>query len=159
MRNRSAPPASVTPVLSYPDVAAAVEWLTHTFGFVEHLRIGDHRAQLGFGDGALIVADESQSRRAPTSDGDTHSVMSGSTMSTTTTRGSAPRVRTSSAPRRRMRTASASTPSSTPPGIDGPSHSPSPTWAQRHGVEPPSPRGERLIETHTCRDEGVASCR
>jgi uncharacterized glyoxalase superfamily protein PhnB len=75
MRNRSAPPASVTPVLSYPDVAAAVEWLTHTFGFVEHVRIGDHRAQLGYGDGALIVADESQDRRAPASDGHTHSVM------------------------------------------------------------------------------------
>ena len=75
MRNRSAPPASVTPVLSYPDVAAAVGWLTHTFGFVEHVRIGDHRAQLGFGDGALIVADAGQGRRAPTSDGVTHSVM------------------------------------------------------------------------------------
>ena len=25
------------------------------FGFVEHVRIGDHRAQLGFGDGALVV--------------------------------------------------------------------------------------------------------
>jgi uncharacterized glyoxalase superfamily protein PhnB len=64
----------VTPVLSYPDVAAAVEWLTHTFGFVEHVRIGDHRAQLGFGDGAVIVADGSQGRRAPGSDGVTHSV-------------------------------------------------------------------------------------
>jgi uncharacterized glyoxalase superfamily protein PhnB len=75
MRNRSAPSASVTPVLSYPDVAAAVEWLTRTFGFVEHVRIGEHRAQLGFGDGALIVADESQGRRAPAGDGHTHSVM------------------------------------------------------------------------------------
>lgn len=75
MRNRSAPPTSVTPVLSYPDVAAAVEWLTRTFGFVEHVRIGDHRAQLGFGDGALVVADTGQGRRAPASDGVTHSVM------------------------------------------------------------------------------------
>lgn len=75
MRNRSAPPASVTPVLSYPNVAAAVEWLTQTFGFVEHVRIGDHRAQLGFGDGAVIVADVGQGRSAPAEDGDTHSVM------------------------------------------------------------------------------------
>jgi uncharacterized glyoxalase superfamily protein PhnB len=75
MRNRSAPPVSVTPVLSYPDVVAAVEWLTRMFGFVEHVRIGDHRAQLGFGDGALVVADESQGRRAPAADGDTHSIM------------------------------------------------------------------------------------
>ena len=75
MSNRSAPPASVTPVLTYPDVTAAVTWLTHTFGFVEHVRIGDHRAQLGFRDGALIVADEGTRRRAPASDGETHSVM------------------------------------------------------------------------------------
>jgi len=75
MRNRSAPPASVTPVLTYLNVAAAVEWLTQTFGFVEHVRIGDHRAQLGFGDGALIVADRSQGRSAPAEGGDTHSVM------------------------------------------------------------------------------------
>src|SRR3954451_8534523 len=75
MRNRSAPPPSVTPVLSYPDVGAAVDWLTNPFGFVEHVRIGDHRAQLGFGDGALIVADESHGRRAPDSDAVTASVM------------------------------------------------------------------------------------
>jgi uncharacterized glyoxalase superfamily protein PhnB len=75
-RNRSAPPAAVTPVLSYPDVAAAVTWLTRTFGFVEHVRIGDHRAQLGFGGGALIVADTAYGRRALASeDGVTHSVM------------------------------------------------------------------------------------
>ena len=75
MRNRSAPPTSVTPVLSYPNVAAAVDWLTRTFGFVEHVRISDHRAQLGFGDGSLIVADVSQGRSAPTPASDTHSIM------------------------------------------------------------------------------------
>ena len=74
-RNRSAPPVSVTPVLSYPDVGEAVDWLTRTFGFVEHIRIGDHRAQLGFGDGALIVADATHGRRPPDMDGVTHSVM------------------------------------------------------------------------------------
>ena len=65
MRNRSAPPASVTPVLTYPNVAAAVDWLTRTFGFVEHVRISDHRAQLGFGDGVAIVADVSQGPKRP----------------------------------------------------------------------------------------------
>jgi uncharacterized glyoxalase superfamily protein PhnB len=55
----------VTPVLSYPDVAAAVEWLTNAFGFIEHVRIGDHRAQLGYGSGALVVADATHGRRAP----------------------------------------------------------------------------------------------
>jgi hypothetical protein len=44
-------------VLIYPDVREAVAWLS-AFGFVERVRIGDnHRAQLRFGDGALIVAD------------------------------------------------------------------------------------------------------
>jgi hypothetical protein len=47
-RNRSAPPASVTPILTYPEVGEAVAWLSRVFGFVEHVRIGDHRAQLGF---------------------------------------------------------------------------------------------------------------
>jgi uncharacterized glyoxalase superfamily protein PhnB len=57
--NRSAPSASVTPVLSYPDVPAAVDWLTAALGFRVRVRIGeDHRAQLQFGeDGAVVVAD------------------------------------------------------------------------------------------------------
>jgi uncharacterized glyoxalase superfamily protein PhnB len=74
-RNRSAPPVSVTPVLTYPDVAAAVEWLCGVLAFVEHVRIGDHRAQLGFGDGAVIVADASHGRGVPTAEDATHSVM------------------------------------------------------------------------------------
>jgi uncharacterized glyoxalase superfamily protein PhnB len=75
-RNRSAPPCSVVMVLTYPDVADAVDWLTRVFGFVEHVRIGDHRAQLGFGDGAVIVADASHGRRVPGADDtSTHSVM------------------------------------------------------------------------------------
>jgi len=53
--NRSMPSCTVIPVLSYPDVRAAVTWLCHAFGFVERLRIGDHRAQLSFGDGAVVV--------------------------------------------------------------------------------------------------------
>ena len=74
-RNRSAPPVSVTPVLTYPDVGEAVAWLCRVFGFVEHVRIGDHRAQLGFRDGALIVADDGYGRRSPDDAGVTHSVM------------------------------------------------------------------------------------
>ncbi len=43
--NRSVPPVSVVPMLVYPDVRAAVAWLTEVFGFVERTRIGaDHRA-------------------------------------------------------------------------------------------------------------------
>lgn len=55
--NRSMPPATVIPELAYRDVGAAVEWLCTAFGFVERLRIAEHRAQLCFGDGAVIVVD------------------------------------------------------------------------------------------------------
>ncbi|MDB5367399.1 MAG: Glyoxalase/bleomycin resistance protein/dioxygenase [Rhodospirillales bacterium] len=54
-RNRSMPDAAVIPVLAYPDVAAAVAFLCEAFGFVERLRIGDHRAQLSRGSGAVVV--------------------------------------------------------------------------------------------------------
>lgn len=59
LTNRSAPPVTVTPVLIYPDVRAAVAWLQSAFGFEERVRVGEgHRAQLRVGsDGALIVAD------------------------------------------------------------------------------------------------------
>jgi uncharacterized glyoxalase superfamily protein PhnB len=53
--NRSVPDATVIPVLAYADVAEAADWLCDAFGFRQRLRIGDHRAQLVFGDGAVIV--------------------------------------------------------------------------------------------------------
>lgn len=55
--NRSVPSATVIPVLSYVDVQAASEWLCLTFGFRERLRIGNHRAQLVYGDGAVILTE------------------------------------------------------------------------------------------------------
>jgi uncharacterized glyoxalase superfamily protein PhnB len=68
--NRSAPPATVTPVLIYEDVRAAVAWLGSAFGFEERVRIGDaHRAQLRVGsDGAIVVADVRRDQVTP-SDG------------------------------------------------------------------------------------------
>jgi uncharacterized glyoxalase superfamily protein PhnB len=74
LRNRSAPPATVTPVLVYPDVRAAVAWLESAFGFEERVRIGDtHRAQMGVGDdGAVVVADVGAERVAPDGRGETH---------------------------------------------------------------------------------------
>ena len=65
VRNRSAPPCSVMPVLTYPDVPAAAAWLELAFGFVEHVRIGDHRVQMGFGDGAIVLADATNGRTPP----------------------------------------------------------------------------------------------
>ena len=71
--NRSAPHARVVPVLTVSDVRAAVAWYERTFGFVEHVRIGEgHRAQLGLPGGAaaeLIVAEVRPGRRVPTADG------------------------------------------------------------------------------------------
>jgi uncharacterized glyoxalase superfamily protein PhnB len=67
LTNRSAPPVTVTPVLVYPDVRAAVAWLNAAFGFEERVRIGDaHRAQLRVGtDGAVVVADVHGDQIAP----------------------------------------------------------------------------------------------
>lgn len=74
--NRSIPDAIVIPVLIYPDVRMAVAWLTSVFGFVERVQIGEnHRSQLGFGAGAVIVGDEHGIRRAPHAGEVTHSVM------------------------------------------------------------------------------------
>lgn len=56
LANRSMPEATVIPVLGYADLGAAVAWLCGAFGFSERLRIGDHRAQLTFGAGAVVAA-------------------------------------------------------------------------------------------------------
>ena len=55
--NRSVPPCTVIPELNYPDVTAAADWLCKAFGFTVRLRIGNHRIQMKFGDGCLIVAE------------------------------------------------------------------------------------------------------
>jgi uncharacterized glyoxalase superfamily protein PhnB len=74
--NRSIPRSAVIPVLIYPDVREAVAWLTNAFGFAERVQIGEnHRSQLGFGDGAVIVADVRHDRRPPRPGEVTHSVV------------------------------------------------------------------------------------
>ncbi|HXA28510.1 MAG TPA: VOC family protein [Candidatus Angelobacter sp.] len=75
--NRSVPPITVIPVLIYPDVRQAVDWLCAAFGFVERVWIGEnHRAQLAVGDGGgLIVGDVRGERRPPRQGEVTHSVM------------------------------------------------------------------------------------
>jgi uncharacterized glyoxalase superfamily protein PhnB len=76
--NRSMPENIVIPVLAYPNVRDAVEWLCGAFGFTERLRIADHRAQLSFGAGAIVVAGSGGSSSAPANAGAlvaTHSVM------------------------------------------------------------------------------------
>jgi uncharacterized glyoxalase superfamily protein PhnB len=71
--NLSMPNATVIPVLHYADVPAACAWLCRSFGFVERLRIGDHRAQLAAGEGAIVVAKASGAAAASVGAG--HSVM------------------------------------------------------------------------------------
>ena len=56
--NRSAPPASVIPVVSYPDIAAAADWLEAAFGFTKRLIVFDHRIQMTFGGGNFILTDK-----------------------------------------------------------------------------------------------------
>jgi len=74
--NRSMPPSAVIPVLTYPDVREAVDWLVAAFGFAERVWIGDnHRAQLGYGGAGLIVADVSGHRMSPRPGEVTHSVV------------------------------------------------------------------------------------
>jgi uncharacterized glyoxalase superfamily protein PhnB len=74
LTNRSfTPPGTVVPVLVYPDVRAAVAWLTEAFGFVERVRIGEaHRSQLQIGDGGVIVADVRGELQPPQSGRVTH---------------------------------------------------------------------------------------
>jgi uncharacterized glyoxalase superfamily protein PhnB len=76
LTNRSAPPSTVTPVLVYPDVRAAVAWLESAFGFEERVRIGEaHRAQLRVGsDGSVVVADVRGAQVAPSEGVVTHVV-------------------------------------------------------------------------------------
>ena len=74
--NRSMPSATVIPVLIYPDVRAAVDWLTAAFGFAERVQIGeDHRSQMRVGDGAVIIVDVRHDRRPPREGESTHSVV------------------------------------------------------------------------------------
>jgi uncharacterized glyoxalase superfamily protein PhnB len=74
--NRSIPVPTVVPILTYPDVRAAVAWLAAAYGFEERVKIGeDHRAQLRLGSGALIVADVRNERHPARPDDVTHTVL------------------------------------------------------------------------------------
>ncbi len=70
--NRSMPEAVIIPELAYPDVHQAVDWLCRTFGFSERLKIGDHRSQLSYGKGAIVVTHQ---RKQVSSADSTHSIM------------------------------------------------------------------------------------
>ncbi|MBV9036975.1 MAG: hypothetical protein JO182_20965 [Acidobacteriaceae bacterium] len=63
MKNRSAPPCGVIPVIAYPDVAAAVVWLETALGFRVRLKIGNHRVQMWFDSACLIVGEMGQDQQ------------------------------------------------------------------------------------------------
>jgi uncharacterized glyoxalase superfamily protein PhnB len=55
-KNRSAPNSGVIPVLYYPEVRKAVEWLTTALPFTERLRNSETRCQLVHENGAVVIA-------------------------------------------------------------------------------------------------------
>lgn len=73
IENRSAPPGTVVPFLTYPDVDRAIQWLCGAFGFSERLRTPPgpdgsiHHAQLAVGEGAVVLTcrPEHDPRSAP----------------------------------------------------------------------------------------------
>jgi uncharacterized glyoxalase superfamily protein PhnB len=72
LKNRSMPSCTVIPVLAYPDVGEAVDWLCDAFGFRVRWRAGNHRAQLSLGDGTVAVTALKDGESVDSSD---HSVM------------------------------------------------------------------------------------
>ena len=70
VKNRSAPGATVVPILVYEDVEKAVEWLCGTFGFQERLRAGApggvvSHAQLAIAEGAVMLGRQGGEFRPP----------------------------------------------------------------------------------------------
>jgi uncharacterized glyoxalase superfamily protein PhnB len=69
IKNRSAPPGPVVPVLAYDDVKKAIEWLSSAFGFAERLRIvmpdgSLHRVQMAAGQGGVVLVPPRKSDQA-----------------------------------------------------------------------------------------------
>jgi PhnB protein len=70
LRNRSAPNATIVPMLMYEDVSSAIAWLCRVFGLRERLRYveSDGRvthAQLLFGDHEIMVGWPGPSYQSP----------------------------------------------------------------------------------------------
>jgi uncharacterized glyoxalase superfamily protein PhnB len=68
--NRSAPSATVVPILIYEDVGEAIDWLCGAFGFAERLRAARRdgeisHAQLSVADGAIMLGRQGGQFRLP----------------------------------------------------------------------------------------------
>jgi uncharacterized glyoxalase superfamily protein PhnB len=68
LKNRSVPVDTVLPHVTYKNLAQAIDWLTSTFGFVEHYRYGDpvQGAQLYIGNAFIMVNAARPGRSSPT---------------------------------------------------------------------------------------------
>jgi uncharacterized glyoxalase superfamily protein PhnB len=65
--NRSVPTDTLLPHVVYQNLAEAIEWLTHTFGFKEHYRYGDGPSggQMWAGKAAIQVRQASDQQKSP----------------------------------------------------------------------------------------------
>ena len=72
IRNRSAPTATVVPILVYEDVAKALDFLTRAFGFKERLRAewggSISHAQMDIGDCSIMMGKQGGPFKAPQGD-------------------------------------------------------------------------------------------
>ena len=70
--NRSAPTATIVPILVYEDVGKALEFLTRAFGFKERLRAewggSISHAQMDFGDASIMMGKQGGPFKAPAGD-------------------------------------------------------------------------------------------
>lgn len=76
--NRSAPAATIVPILVYAGVESAIEWLCR-IGFRERLRVVGpegqvNHAQLDFGNGSVMIGRQGGPFQAPRKDGRCHAV-------------------------------------------------------------------------------------
>ena len=67
LKNRSVPVDTLLPHITYRHLAQAIDWLTSTFGFVEHYRYGDpvQGAQLHLGKAFIMVNSARPGRSSP----------------------------------------------------------------------------------------------
>lgn len=54
---KTMPESTIIPVLAYPDLEQAIAWLTDVLGFKERWRIGNHRAQLSYGNCTIAITE------------------------------------------------------------------------------------------------------
>jgi len=66
LKNRSVPTDTLLSHVVYQDVAAAIQWLSTAFGFVEHYRYGESSgAQMHLGDAWIMVREARPGESTP----------------------------------------------------------------------------------------------